>query len=108
MLRFWNSRMLPLEGRIIIFKTLGISKIVYLAFLTVIPNALDKNFKKCGKCLYGTPQAQKLVTKHYVTTENSELKHVRISSKIISLQCSWLRKFFDENFHEWKIIPSYQ
>ena len=39
--------------------------------------------------------------------ENGGLKHVDISSKIISLQCSWLRKLFDENFHEWKIIPSH-
>ena len=35
------------------------------------------------------------------------MKHVDISSKIISLQCSWLRKLCDENFHEWKIIPSH-
>ena len=38
-LRFWNSRMLSL-GRIIIFKILAVSRIVYLAFLTVIPNSL--------------------------------------------------------------------
>ena len=24
---------------------------------------------------------------------------------IISLQCSWLKKLYDESFHEWKIIP---
>ena len=29
---FWNSRMLSLEGRIIIFKTLAISKIFYLTY----------------------------------------------------------------------------
>ena len=26
-------------------------------------------------------------------------------SKIISLQCSWIKKLYDESFHEWKIIP---
>ena len=36
-LRLWNSRMLTLEGRIIIFKTLAISKIVYLALITNVP-----------------------------------------------------------------------
>ena len=30
-----------------------------------------------------------------------------MSSKIISLQYSWLQKLCDENFHEWKIIPSH-
>ena len=41
-LHFWISRMLSLEGRTIIFKTLAISKIVYLAFLTVSPNSLTE------------------------------------------------------------------
>ena len=48
-LRFWNSRSLSLEGRIIIFKTLAISKIVYLTFLTVIPNSLTKELQKIQK-----------------------------------------------------------
>ena len=39
--------------------------------------------------------------------ENGGLKHVNTSSKIISWQCSWLRKLYDENFHEWKIISSH-
>ena len=39
-LRFWNRRILSLEGKIVIFKTLTISEIAYLAFLTVIPNSL--------------------------------------------------------------------
>ena len=33
------------------------------------------------------------------------LKNIDIKSKIISLQCSWVKKLYDENFHEWKIIP---
>ena len=39
-LRFWNRRILSLEGKIVIFKTLTISEIAYLAFVTVIPNSL--------------------------------------------------------------------
>ena len=39
--------------------------------------------------------------------ENGGLKRVDISSKIISLQCSWLQTFCDEKIHEWKIIPSH-
>ena len=39
--------------------------------------------------------------------ENGGLKHVDISSKIISLQFSWFRKLCDQNFHEWKIISSH-
>ena len=39
-LRLWNSRMLTLEGRIMIFKTLAISKIVYLALITNVPKVI--------------------------------------------------------------------
>ena len=39
--------------------------------------------------------------------ENGELKHVELSSKIISLQRSRLRELCDEDFHEWKRISSH-
>ena len=32
-------------------------------------------------------------------------KNADIKSEIISLQCSWVKKLYDESFHEWKIIP---
>ena len=48
-LRFWNSRMLSLEERIIIFKTLALSQIFYLTFLTTIPNSLIEELQKIQK-----------------------------------------------------------
>ena len=33
------------------------------------------------------------------------LKNVDISFKFVSLQCSWVKKLYDDCFHEWKIIP---
>ena len=35
------------------------------------------------------------------------LKDLNIFYKIISGQCSWLRRLFNENCHEWKIIALY-
>ena len=37
--------------------------------------------------------------------DNAGLKDVDIPSKIASLECSWVKRLFDRNFHEWKIIP---
>ena len=34
-------------------------------------------------------------------------KNVDFKSKIISLQCSWVKKLYDGNNHDWKIIPLY-
>ena len=107
-LRFWNRRILSLEGKIIIFKTLAISKIVYLAFLTVIPNSLIEELQRIQKTFIWHSSRPKISHKTLCNNfENGGLKHVDISSKIISLQCSWLRKLYDENFHEWKIISSH-
>ena len=39
------------------------------------------------------------------TFETGGLKSVDINLKVISLQCFWVKKLYDENFHEWKIIP---
>ena len=33
------------------------------------------------------------------------LKNVNIPKKKIGLQCSWLRRLYDDSFHEWKLIP---
>ena len=108
MLRFWNIGIFSLEGRIITFKTFAISKIVYLAFLTVIPNSLIEELQKIQKTFIWHSSRPKISHKTLCNNfENGGLKHVDISSKIISLQCSWLRKLCDENFHEWKIIPSH-
>ena len=35
------------------------------------------------------------------------LKNVDIPNKIIALQCSWIRRLYDNSFHEWKLIPLY-
>ena len=39
--------------------------------------------------------------------ENGGLKNVDIFSKVVSLQCSWIKRLFDSNFHQWKLIPLY-
>ena len=97
-LPFWNSRILLLEGKIIIFKTLAIFKIVYLTFLTVIPNSLIEELQKIQKSVIWSPSRPEI---------NHKTLYVDISSKTITLQCSCFRKVCDENFHEWKIIPSH-
>ena len=33
------------------------------------------------------------------------LKNVDIISKIATLQCSWIKRLYDDKFHEWKLIP---
>ena len=81
-LRFWNRRILSLEGRIIIFKTLAISKIVYLAFLTVIPNSLIQELQKNRKMFIWHSSGPKISHKTLCNNfENSGVKHVEVILK---------------------------
>ena len=34
-------------------------------------------------------------------------KNVDAVSKIVSLQSSWIKMLFDNNFYQWKVIPFY-
>ena len=44
-----------------------------------------------------------------------EIKHSTLRNKyengglfkVISLQCSWIKRLYDNSSHPWKIIPSY-
>ena len=57
-------RNLSIEGKIVVFKTLAISELVYLAFLTVIPNHNTDEVAKIQKFLYGLIHPLKLNMKH--------------------------------------------
>ena len=105
-LRLWNSRTLTLEGRIMIFKTLAISKIVYLTLITNVPKVIAEELQKIQKNILWQNSRPKIKHKTLSNTfETRGLKNVDINLKVISLQCSWVKKLYDENFHEWKVIP---
>ena len=106
--KYITSGILSLERRIIIFKTIAISKIVYLTFLTVIPNSLIEGLQKIQITFIWQSSRPNISHKTFCNNFlNGGLKHVDISSNIISLQCSWLRKLCDDDFHEKKIIRSH-
>ena len=48
LIKLWRMRQLSLEGKII-FKSLAISKIVYFALLTLIPNSVLEELKQIQK-----------------------------------------------------------
>ena len=107
-MKLWKLRNLSIEGRIVVFKSLAISKLTHLALVTEIPtstiNLLTKiqmEFIWKGK----TPNIKSsTLCNDY---DNGGLKNVDVFSKIVSLQCSWIKRLFDNNFHQWKLIPLY-
>ena len=98
-LNLWRMRNLTLEGRIVVFKTLAISKIVFLALLTRIPHQVVKELEKIQKSFLWKDSTPKI--RHETTCKDykdSGLKNIDISYKILSLQCSWIWKLYDNNF----------
>ena len=42
--------------------------------------------------------------KLYADSKHGGLKRINIEKKIINLQCSWVRRLYDDSFNEWKVI----
>ena len=58
-IKLWRMSHLSLEGKIAIFKSLAISKIVYLGLLTIIPNSFLEQLKQMQKTSSGDISGQK-------------------------------------------------
>ena len=58
--KLWKLRNLILEGKINVFKTLALSKIIFQAFVTPIPNCVVTELEEMQKVFYGRIQLQRL------------------------------------------------
>ena len=106
-LNIWKSRSLTLLGKIVIFKTLGISKIVYISQMSSVPDRILAQLEIVHKEFIWGGKKSKI--KHSTLISDYScggLRDVDIRSKIKALQLSWLKRLYDNNFHPWKIIPS--
>ena len=97
-------RRLTLEGKIIDFKTLAISKIVFLSLISEVPTEIISELERIQKTFLW-PFKPKIKNETLCSDfKHGGLKNVNIQKKIISLQCSWVRRLYDDSFHEWKVI----
>ena len=107
-LKIWKIKNLTLKGKIVIFKTISISKIVFQAFVTAAPKHIVNELKKIQKDFFCNDSPPKI--EHETLCNDYKaggLKNVDIPNRIIALQCSWIRRLYDNSFHEWKLIPLY-
>ena len=105
-LKLWRQRNLTLEGKIIIFKTLALSKVTFFAEVLVIPNQIIDGLQQIQKDFLQNSSSPK--EKHETICKDFQyggLKNIDKKSKTRSLQCFWIKKLYDEVFQEWKIIP---
>ena len=100
-------RQLTIEGKILIFKTLAISKIVHLALVKDVPSSTIAQLEKIQKQFIWKNGNPKL--KHTTLCNKYEqggLKNVDIFFKKTILQCSWVKRVYDDSFQAWKVVLS--
>ena len=66
LLNVWRQRDLTLEGKIIVFKTLAISKIVHVAYLSTVPKAIIENLEKLQTDFLWNRKKSKNKSKNFV------------------------------------------
>ena len=96
-------RNFTLEGKIVIFKTIAISKVIFQSFIITVPKHIINEPQKIQKAFLWKNPTPKINFETLCNDYKTEgLKNVDIANKIIALQCSWIRRLY-----EWKLIPLY-
>ena len=106
-LNLWSLRGLSLLGRVLIFKTLGFSKIQYLAAMSEVTTKVIDELKAIQNRFIWKHSTTKI--KHSTSIadyENGGIRNVDIPTKLKALKLTWVRRLRDDNHHPWKIIPS--
>ena len=89
LLKIRKMRKLTLEEKIVVFKTIAVSKIVFQALITTAPKHIANELKEIQKTVFWNNSS--LEIKHETLCNEYKaggLKNVDIPSKIIALQCS--------------------
>ena len=101
-LKLWWMNNLSIEGKIVVFKRLAISKLVYLALFTVIPNDITDKVAKIHKFFIWHDSFPKI--KHETLRMEFKAGGLKNFDIRFSLQRSWVKKLYGNPFHEWKIV----
>ena len=102
-LNSWSARQLTFYGRLVVLKSLAISKLVHL--FTALPNPpeeiIQKLQKKCFKFLWaGKPDRIKRTTM-YNTVDKGGLKIPNIDIFSKALKISWIKRLFSGEAGTW-------
>ena len=107
-LKLWKLRNLTIEGRIVVFKSLAILKLIHLALVTEIPTSIINLLTKTQMKFIWNGRNPKTKNSTLCNDyENSGPKDFEISSKVVALQCSWIKSLFHNSFHLWKAVSLY-
>ena len=105
-INMWGCRGLTLAGRILIFKSLALSKVLYTCKMTNFTKDFIKQLEDLRKNFIWNGKRPKLKHSTLITDYvDGGYKDVDIETKLSSLRIIWIRRFLDNSFHAWKAIP---
>ena len=93
-------------GKITVFKSLAISKIIHIAYLSDIPTYVLDSLKKIQNEFIWSGKRAKI--KHHTLCNSYEtggLQSVDIETKMNALHIAWIKRLFDPKPQQWKTIP---
>ena len=100
-LKLWRLRQLTLEGRITVFTSIGVSKVIHLLLITKLHNnTIDLLYKIQKNFIW---QGKKTKIKHSTLCygyEKGGSKNVDLRNKITSTQCPWVKRLIEDDFHD--------
>ena len=100
-LNLWQYLNLTLEGQIVVFKSLSISKTVFQALIVPVPAHVIKALETIQTSFLWNNSNTKTKYKTLCKRcENGSLKNLDIRNKVNSLQRSWVKRLYDDCFHE--------
>ena len=107
-LDLWKSRYLTYKGKILILKTLIVSRLVYTAHVILCPiSVLTKIDKLMFDFLWGSPAVR--VKRSYVTQDISTggLNMIELKHHFNSIKIKWICRFIDDSQGKWKCFFEY-
>ena len=105
-LKLWRMRRLTLEGRNAVFKSSAISTVIHLLLITKLRNnTIDLTYKIQKNFLWQGKKAKIKPSTLCNVYKNGGLKNVDFRNKILSIPCSWVKRLFEDDFHDWKVVP---
>ena len=105
-LNMWGCRGLTLADRILIFKSLALSRVLCTCTMTNFTKDFIKQLEDLRKNFIWNRRRLKI--KHSTLIgdyADGGYKDVDIETKLSSLRTIWIRRFLDNSFHAWKAIP---
>ena len=85
-----------------------ISKLIHLALVTEIPTSTINLLTKIQMEFIWKGKNLKIKNSTLCNDyEYGRLRNIDIFIKVVSLQCFWIKRLFNNNFHQWKVVPLY-